>query len=164
MNTTNFKESECVVCSEEESTIIFNPCKHICCCITCALRVLKCPMCRAVVITRFFESGQELSKLSNWKKICKEEKLSETFIGWCTYLVDWNHVSSCQKLSEEFIEKYHNKVNWTGISYNKKIELSSKFMQKHIRKLDIAGLRFSKKEMDDEFKKLYIKIYKKKLD
>ncbi|XP_055917741.1 E3 ubiquitin-protein ligase LRSAM1-like [Eupeodes corollae] len=41
--------SECVICMEENVRIIFLPCGHMCCCLTCQLKVAICPMCRAEI-------------------------------------------------------------------------------------------------------------------
>lgn len=41
--------SECVICMEEVVKVIFLPCGHMCCCLTCQLKVELCPMCRAEI-------------------------------------------------------------------------------------------------------------------
>ncbi|NXU32525.1 LRSM1 ligase, partial [Thalassarche chlororhynchos] len=40
------KKSECVVCMEQETQMIFLPCGHVCCCQTCCARLHTCPLCR----------------------------------------------------------------------------------------------------------------------
>ncbi|NWX51636.1 LRSM1 ligase, partial [Steatornis caripensis] len=40
------KKSECVVCMEQETQMIFLPCGHVCCCRTCCERLHTCPLCR----------------------------------------------------------------------------------------------------------------------
>ncbi|KFV98494.1 E3 ubiquitin-protein ligase LRSAM1, partial [Fulmarus glacialis] len=42
----NEKKSECVVCMEQETQMIFLPCGHVCCCQTCCERLHTCPLCR----------------------------------------------------------------------------------------------------------------------
>lgn len=44
--------SECVVCMEHESQMIFLPCGHVCCCQTCSDALQSCPLCRASVSQR----------------------------------------------------------------------------------------------------------------
>ncbi|XP_067825640.1 E3 ubiquitin-protein ligase LRSAM1 isoform X2 [Heptranchias perlo] len=39
-------QSECVVCMERESQMIFLPCGHVCCCQTCGAELHNCPLCR----------------------------------------------------------------------------------------------------------------------
>ncbi|XP_048469780.1 E3 ubiquitin-protein ligase LRSAM1 isoform X2 [Rhincodon typus] len=39
-------QSECVVCLERESQMIFLPCGHVCCCQTCGASLYTCPLCR----------------------------------------------------------------------------------------------------------------------
>ncbi|XP_062929903.1 E3 ubiquitin-protein ligase LRSAM1 isoform X1 [Mobula hypostoma] len=39
-------QSECVVCMERESQMIFLPCGHVCCCHTCGMELHTCPLCR----------------------------------------------------------------------------------------------------------------------
>ncbi|XP_060697267.1 E3 ubiquitin-protein ligase LRSAM1 isoform X2 [Hemiscyllium ocellatum] len=39
-------QSECVVCLERESQMIFLPCGHVCCCQTCGAELSTCPLCR----------------------------------------------------------------------------------------------------------------------
>ncbi|XP_041368128.1 E3 ubiquitin-protein ligase LRSAM1-like isoform X2 [Gigantopelta aegis] len=41
--------SECVVCMEHESQIIFLNCGHVCCCPKCSQSVDLCPMCRSEI-------------------------------------------------------------------------------------------------------------------
>ncbi|XP_070780517.1 E3 ubiquitin-protein ligase LRSAM1 isoform X2 [Enoplosus armatus] len=38
--------SECVVCMETGSQVIFLPCGHVCCCQICSDALLTCPLCR----------------------------------------------------------------------------------------------------------------------
>ncbi|NXG86504.1 LRSM1 ligase, partial [Stercorarius parasiticus] len=46
------KKSECVVCMEQETQMIFLPCGHVCCCQTCCERLHACPLCRKDVTQR----------------------------------------------------------------------------------------------------------------
>ncbi|NXK76408.1 LRSM1 ligase, partial [Amazona guildingii] len=46
------KKSECVVCMEQETQMIFLPCGHVCCCQSCCERLLTCPLCRRDVTQR----------------------------------------------------------------------------------------------------------------
>uniref|UniRef100_A0A672UAG6 Leucine rich repeat and sterile alpha motif containing 1 n=1 Tax=Strigops habroptila TaxID=2489341 RepID=A0A672UAG6_STRHB len=53
------KKSECVVCMEQETQMIFLPCGHVCCCQSCCERLLTCPLCRRDITQciRIFHSG-----------------------------------------------------------------------------------------------------------
>uniref|UniRef100_A0A8B9FWI3 Leucine rich repeat and sterile alpha motif containing 1 n=1 Tax=Amazona collaria TaxID=241587 RepID=A0A8B9FWI3_9PSIT len=53
------KKSECVVCMEQETQMVFLPCGHVCCCQSCCERLLTCPLCRRDVTQRIriFHSG-----------------------------------------------------------------------------------------------------------
>ncbi|XP_076211231.1 E3 ubiquitin-protein ligase LRSAM1 isoform X2 [Aptenodytes patagonicus] len=53
------KKSECVVCMEQETQVIFLPCGHVCCCQTCCERLHTCPLCRKDIAQRIriFHSG-----------------------------------------------------------------------------------------------------------
>ncbi|KAA0717137.1 E3 ubiquitin-protein ligase LRSAM1 [Triplophysa tibetana] len=44
--------SECVVCMEHESQMIFLPCGHVCCCQICSDVLQSCPLCRSSVSQR----------------------------------------------------------------------------------------------------------------
>ncbi|XP_069578055.1 E3 ubiquitin-protein ligase LRSAM1 isoform X2 [Brachyistius frenatus] len=44
--------SECVVCMETGSRVIFLPCGHVCCCQVCADALQNCPLCRAAICQR----------------------------------------------------------------------------------------------------------------
>lgn len=44
--------SECVICMDNASKIIFLPCGHLCCCANCDSSVEMCPMCRATIERR----------------------------------------------------------------------------------------------------------------
>ncbi|NXY77226.1 LRSM1 ligase, partial [Glareola pratincola] len=53
------KKSECVVCMEQETQMIFLPCGHVCCCQSCCERLHTCPLCRKDITQRIriFYSG-----------------------------------------------------------------------------------------------------------
>lgn len=40
-------ELSCVVCSEQEKTVLLMPCRHLCTCQSCAEQLTTCPICRA---------------------------------------------------------------------------------------------------------------------
>ncbi|KAL2100072.1 hypothetical protein ACEWY4_004466 [Coilia grayii] len=44
--------SECVVCMERGSQVIFLPCGHVCCCHQCSDALQTCPLCRATIDQR----------------------------------------------------------------------------------------------------------------
>uniref|UniRef100_A0A4W4G354 RING-type domain-containing protein n=1 Tax=Electrophorus electricus TaxID=8005 RepID=A0A4W4G354_ELEEL len=44
--------SECVVCMELESQVVFLPCGHVCCCQVCSEALHSCPLCRADISQR----------------------------------------------------------------------------------------------------------------
>ncbi|NWZ59473.1 E3 ubiquitin-protein ligase LRSAM1 isoform X1 [Haliaeetus albicilla] len=46
------KKSECVVCMEQETQMIFLPCGHVCCCQTCCEQLHTCPLCRKDITQR----------------------------------------------------------------------------------------------------------------
>ncbi|XP_059684703.1 E3 ubiquitin-protein ligase LRSAM1 isoform X1 [Gavia stellata] len=46
------KKSECVVCMEQETQMVFLPCGHVCCCQTCCERLRTCPLCRKDITQR----------------------------------------------------------------------------------------------------------------
>ncbi|XP_032688755.1 E3 ubiquitin-protein ligase LRSAM1-like isoform X2 [Odontomachus brunneus] len=42
--------TECVICLDSQCEVIFLPCGHLCCCSTCADKILaECPMCRSPI-------------------------------------------------------------------------------------------------------------------
>lgn len=44
--------SECVVCFETGSQVIFLPCGHVCCCQVCSEALQNCPLCRGTISQR----------------------------------------------------------------------------------------------------------------
>ncbi|XP_016345006.1 E3 ubiquitin-protein ligase LRSAM1 [Sinocyclocheilus anshuiensis] len=48
----SWSSSECVVCMEHESQVIFLPCGHVCCCQTCSDALQSCPLCRGSISQR----------------------------------------------------------------------------------------------------------------
>lgn len=43
-------ESECVICMDANCEVVFVPCGHMCCCLTCSNKEMSCcPMCRTVI-------------------------------------------------------------------------------------------------------------------
>ncbi|XP_074968515.1 E3 ubiquitin-protein ligase LRSAM1 isoform X1 [Phalacrocorax aristotelis] len=53
------KKSECIVCMERETQMVFLPCGHVCCCQSCCERLHTCPLCRKDITQRIriFHSG-----------------------------------------------------------------------------------------------------------
>jgi hypothetical protein len=49
---TNDEPAKCVVCRDQPANVAMIPCGHTHCCMTCASRVAKCPICRANVTDR----------------------------------------------------------------------------------------------------------------
>ena len=58
LNKLNLDEEDapasatCRVCLRSERTTVFEPCKHVVCCSTCADNVTECPICRAHIESR----------------------------------------------------------------------------------------------------------------
>ena len=50
----SFKINQCVICLNEQSNILFNPCLHVCVCFQCEeVKLLKdCPYCRGQIENR----------------------------------------------------------------------------------------------------------------
>ncbi|XP_054716280.1 E3 ubiquitin-protein ligase LRSAM1-like [Uloborus diversus] len=48
-----WRQAECVVCMDVQSTAVFLPCGHVCCCQNCSSTISLCPMCRTAVASRF---------------------------------------------------------------------------------------------------------------
>jgi baculoviral IAP repeat-containing protein 2/3 len=40
---------ECKVCLDAEVGVVFLPCGHLCCCVSCAPSLAACPLCRAPI-------------------------------------------------------------------------------------------------------------------
>lgn len=45
----NLQIEECVVCSDKQATVLFQPCGHMCACDNCASLMKKCVQCRGVI-------------------------------------------------------------------------------------------------------------------
>lgn len=46
-------QSECVICLDKQSSSVFLPCGHVCCCQSCSTSVELCPMCRSAINSKF---------------------------------------------------------------------------------------------------------------
>ncbi|XP_056011978.1 E3 ubiquitin-protein ligase LRSAM1-like [Ostrea edulis] len=44
--------SECVICLDKQSAVIFLSCGHVCCCEECSGKVQECPLCRGIIKQR----------------------------------------------------------------------------------------------------------------
>ncbi|KAL5012900.1 hypothetical protein ScPMuIL_011451 [Solemya velum] len=44
--------SECSICLDSQSEVIFLYCGHVCCCISCSLQLKHCPLCRADIVQK----------------------------------------------------------------------------------------------------------------
>uniref|UniRef100_UPI00358FE397 E3 ubiquitin-protein ligase LRSAM1 isoform X2 n=1 Tax=Myxine glutinosa TaxID=7769 RepID=UPI00358FE397 len=49
ISSTTLSRSECVVCMDRETELVFLPCGHVCCCMQCAGSLRSCPLCRREV-------------------------------------------------------------------------------------------------------------------
>ena len=47
------EEETCKVCLTKRASCIFNPCHHLCCCVSCASALKTCPVCRAKISSIF---------------------------------------------------------------------------------------------------------------
>ena len=43
---------ECCVCQDAAHQVLLGPCRHLCCCATCAPALAECPICRTPVESR----------------------------------------------------------------------------------------------------------------
>jgi hypothetical protein len=51
---TENEASQCAICMENKKTIVFHPCRHLCCCVECARTLFTspvCPLCKAKIET-----------------------------------------------------------------------------------------------------------------
>jgi len=39
-------DKDCCVCLTNEKDVVFSPCGHYCTCVTCSMKLKKCPICR----------------------------------------------------------------------------------------------------------------------
>ena len=53
-----------------------------------------------------------------WKKVCRNEKLSEEFIRQFQDKVFWESISMYQELSEDFIREFSTQVQFVGILFH----------------------------------------------
>ena len=44
--------SECVVCLESTKQVLFLPCRHVACCLSCSKALVDCPACRAKIFEK----------------------------------------------------------------------------------------------------------------
>jgi hypothetical protein len=51
----------------------------------------------------------------NWYAVCKNEKLSDSFIRKLQGHLDWEAVAEFQVLSEDIIKEFAYRMNWTTV-------------------------------------------------
>uniref|UniRef100_A0A6A7G6D0 E3 ubiquitin-protein ligase LRSAM1-like n=3 Tax=Hirondellea gigas TaxID=1518452 RepID=A0A6A7G6D0_9CRUS len=61
-SVVHYVEAECVVCMENNSSIVLLPCGHVCVCHTCSVPISSCPMCRAGIYDKILLSGETTSQ------------------------------------------------------------------------------------------------------
>lgn len=44
--------TECVICLDEQTAIVFSPCGHLCACANCAVQINECCICRSKILRR----------------------------------------------------------------------------------------------------------------
>lgn len=93
----------------------------------------------------------------DWYRLCKEYKLSESFITKYQDKLDQNNISCFQNLSEDFIIKHKDKLNWRWIS--RKENLSINFVKEFKNKLEWYYIS-QWKNLSEEF----IREFKNELD
>lgn len=72
-------------------------------------------------------------KYVNWKLICFEENLDESFLRKYFQFLDFKIISQYQKLSEEFIRDFQKQLSWWEISFYQ--ELSENFIREFANKV-----------------------------
>jgi hypothetical protein len=51
--TTPRDHDECSVCLTEPRNVVFFPCRHVVCCLSCSSRVTSCVICRQIIVSRY---------------------------------------------------------------------------------------------------------------
>jgi len=73
-SSEEYKEVECIVCSDQYRDCVFSPCGHVATCHVCASRIKKCLICR-----EFIESRQKIEECV----VCSDKKASVLFRPCC---------------------------------------------------------------------------------
>ena len=53
MYKKTYSEDTCVVCMDDQPSVLFYPCNHNFTCFDCANKINKCPYCKANILYRF---------------------------------------------------------------------------------------------------------------
>ncbi|WKA55090.1 hypothetical protein [Planococcus shixiaomingii] len=88
------------------------------------------------------EKGYEDKRFISWNTICKEERLSESFLRENSDQINWHLVSEYQVLSEEFIREFSGRLFWEEVIYNQKVSegFIEEFAAKEKWQVDLAKL------------------------
>ena len=84
---------------------------------------------------------REFADKVHWPSISIYQKLSEDFIREFADKVEWVYICTDQNLSEDFIREFADRVNWWGISHSG-APLSEEFIREFIDKLDWERIRY----------------------
>lgn len=61
-----FKETECVICKETPTAVLYVPCMHFCTCLICSKKVSngngKCPICRKKIKVMYLRIMEEIEE------------------------------------------------------------------------------------------------------
>lgn len=153
-----FPEETCAICMDADPAILFRPCNHLCCCLDCSIKVTRCPMCRKGIGARQFANGEVLEH-GFWKKLARNEKLTEYSMAAYWRFIDWDLACNYQTMSEEFMEHFARHLNWTTVSH--KQAMSEEFMMRHHNKLHWKGIHSNRKiKITPEFRKWYLKRHR----
>ena len=52
LNKTSDEQKMCVVCLDQEKSVLLLPCRHVCVCKVCSRQVDSCPVCRAQIVDK----------------------------------------------------------------------------------------------------------------
>ena len=50
--TVDFEPQECLFCSEQPATIMFQPCQHVIACPGCCIKTKRCPQCHMPITAK----------------------------------------------------------------------------------------------------------------
>ncbi len=127
-----YSSGECVICLDEPSSIIFNPCRHKCVCEACSKMIkqaeLTCPICRAIITVVMDDNAVTLITKEEWDAFQKNKKEytgkfrirgNAFFVGSNSKKAKEIAKTACSELEQRYLERRGSEM---CMSKQKKVE------------------------------------------
>lgn len=120
-----FREIDCVICLDNASTEIFEPCRHMCSCKGCSEKIqeakLECPLCRQPILSIVEYDDQLIAKIhkEDWEDFQKRKKEYFGTKGNALFKGNSEQARAVKKFATSELEQRYNETKGGEICMSK---------------------------------------------